>query len=306
MTVNTATAQSDTVHKGILLLVFATFVFACQDAVTKHLAQTYATPQIIWIRYVFFAVFATIVAGWHVPIKQAVKSTRPVLQVIRSLVILVEIGTFVVAVRVLSLVEIHAIMASFPLIVTAMSAVFLKETVGIRRWAAVLVGFIGILVILRPGLGVFRVEALIALAAAFLFALYQVLTKVAGRTDKSSTSMLYMAVVGAAVLTAIGPFYWIEPTPEAWLWLGVLSVTGVIGHSSLIYALSLAPASSLQPFNYTLLLWATIVGYLVFDNLPDLWTIVGGAIVVASGLYTIYRERRRAVPVPQAVAQVKP
>ena len=115
MTVNTANAQSDTAHKGIMLIVFATFVFACQDAVTKHLAQTYATPQIIWIRYVFFAVFATIVAGWHVPIKQAVKSSRPVLQILRSLIILVEIGTFVVAVRVLSLVEIHSIMAEFGL-----------------------------------------------------------------------------------------------------------------------------------------------------------------------------------------------
>ncbi len=296
----------DNTTRGILMLIGATFIFACQDAITKHLAQTYATPQIIWVRYLFFAVFAMALSSWHTPLKTAVRAKRPWLQIVRSLIIVAEIGIFVMAVRVLSLAETHALFASFPLIVTAMSAVFLREKVGLRRWGAVIVGFIGVLIILRPGTGVFQLESLIAVAAAVMFACYHVITRVTSRDDGTNTSLLYMAVVGAAVLTLIGPFYWLEPTPEAWRFLALLSVTGATGHLLLIKALELAPASTLQPFNFTLLVWATIMGYIAFGNLPDMWTIIGGTIVVGSGLYTIYRERARKVPDAPTEAQLKP
>jgi drug/metabolite transporter (DMT)-like permease len=290
-----AMAQSDNPTRGIVLIVAAMFIFACQDTITKHLAQTYSTPQIIWVRFLFFAVFAMALSTWATPLKTVARAHRPWLQILRSLLIVAEIGVFVIAVRVLTLAETHALFASFPLIVTALSALFLAEKVGIRRWAAVIVGFLGVLIILRPGTGVFQPEALVALAAAAMFAGYHVLTRIVSRHDSSDTSMLYMAVVGAFVLTLIGPFYWIEPTVEAWRWLGLLSVTGAVGHMLLIKALECAPASTLQPFNFTLLVWATVMGYLVFGNLPDLWTVVGGAVVVASGLYTLYRERVRKV-----------
>ncbi|MEQ8443474.1 MAG: DMT family transporter [Alphaproteobacteria bacterium] len=296
----------DNPSRGIALVVMATFIFACQDAVTKHLAQTYDIPQIIWVRFLFFAVFAMALSGWNKPLKQVVRAKRPVLQVIRSLIIVFEILAFVYAVRVLSLAETHALFASFPLIVTALSALFLKEDVGIRRWAAVLAGFVGVLIIIRPGFGVFQLEAIVALVTAFMFALYHVITRVVSAEDGSDTSLLYMAVIGAAVTTAIGPFFWTEPTPEAWRYLALLSLTGAIGHMLLIKALECAPASTLQPFNYTLLVWATVMGYLVFGNLPDVWTVVGGSVVVASGLYTIYRERIRHVPEPPRNVQVKP
>lgn len=300
------TERIDNPTRGIMLVIMATFIFACQDAVTKHLAQTYDIPQIIWVRFVFFAVFAMALSGWNKPLKQVVRAKRPVLQVVRSLIIVFEILAFVFAVRVLSLAEIHALFASFPLIVTALSAFFLKEDVGLRRWAAVLIGFVGVLIIIRPGLGVFQLEAFVALFTAFLFALYHVITRVVSADDSSDTSLLYMAVIGAAVTTAIGPFFWTEPTPEAWGFLALLSCTGAIGHLLLIKALENAPASTLQPFNYTLLVWATLMGYLAFGNLPDLWTIIGGGVVVASGLYTIYRERIRSVPAPPKNVQVKP
>lgn len=288
------------------MIIWATFIFACQDALTKHLSQTYDAPQILWVRFLFFAVFAMALAGWNRPLKQVSRSARPILQVARSLLIVAEIGLFILAVRVLTLAETHALFASFPLIVTALSAVFLRETVGIRRWAAVIVGFIGVLIIIRPGTGVFQLESLIALAAAAMFAAYHVLTRVVSKDDGANTSLLYMAVIGAAVMTLIGPLYWIEPTPEAWGYLALLSISGASGHLLLIMALSRAPASTLQPFNFTLLVWATLMGFLVFGNLPDLWTIVGGAIVVASGLYTILRERKRAVPQPPGRTRVKP
>jgi drug/metabolite transporter (DMT)-like permease len=306
MSASASSFRGDNVPQGILLIIGAMFIFACQDAITKHISQTYAAPQILWVRFLFFAVFAVVLASWNQPLKQVSRSARPMLQIARSLLIVAEIGLFVLAIRVLTLAETHALFASFPLIVTALSAVFLRETVGIRRWAAVLVGFVGVLIIVRPGTGVFQLESLIALAAAAMFAAYHVLTRVVGRDDGPNTSLIYMAVIGAAVMTLIGPFYWIEPTPEAWGFLALLSLSGASGHLLLIMALSKAPASTLQPFNFTLLVWATLMGFLVFGNLPDLWTIVGGAIVVASGLYTILRERKRAVPQPPAETRVKP
>jgi drug/metabolite transporter (DMT)-like permease len=144
---------------------------------------------------------------------------------------------------------------------------------------------------LQPG-------ALVALLAALMFAGYNVLTRVAARHDDSETSLVYMAVTGAVVTTVIGPFFWQAPTLADWGWLLLLSCTAATGHMLLIKALEAAPASVLQPFNYTLLVFATVIGYLVFDNLPDLWTIAGAAIVVASGLYTIYRERVRGARRP--------
>lgn len=300
------TPKADTPLRGIVMIIVAMFIFACQDTITKHLSQTYAAPQILWIRYLFFAVFAVTLSGWNQPLKQVVQSRRRGLQLLRSFIIVFEIGAFILAVRVLSLAETHAIFASFPIIVTAMSAIFLRETVGIRRWSAVFAGFIGILIILRPGFGVFQIEALIALGTAVLFAMYTILTRIVGRVDSAHTSILYMAVIGAAVMTMIGPFYWIEPTPSAWLGLAVLAVTGATGHLLVIKALECAPASVLQPFNFTLLVWVTIMGYLVFDSVPDATTIAGGLIVVASGIYIIFRERARKLPGPPPSVQVKP
>ena len=290
--------QQDNPTLGITLVVTAMLIFATQDAVTKHLAQTYSTPQILWVRFVFYAAFALLFSMRKKPLRQCFKSEAPWLQIFRSLLILAEIGLFIVAIRYLSLAEIHSLMATFPLMVTAIAAIFLREAVGIRRWSAVLVGFIGVLIILRPGLEALKPGAIVALFTAFLFASYNVMTRVVARYDDSETSLVYMAVIGAVVMTAIGPFFWTPPTLADWGWLLLLSCTAATGHMLLIQALEAAPASVLQPFNYTLLVFATCIGYLVFDSLPDLWTIVGASIVVASGLYTIYRERVRGAKRP--------
>lgn len=268
-------------------------IFACQDAVTKLLVQDYAAAQILWVRYVMFAAFALVLARRKRPLAHVLRSTRPWLQITRSLFIVVEIGLFILAVRLLPLADAHALLATTPLIVTAVSAAFLGEAVGIRRWSAVLVGFAGVLVILRPGAGVFDIGSLWALLAAFLFAGYQAMTRVVSRSDDGETSLLYMAVVGVVAMTCVGPWFWVPPTPLAWLGLTAIAVTGTAGHLLLIRALECAPASVLQPFNYTQLVWATLVGFVVFGDFPDAWTIAGAAVVVASGLYTIYRERIR-------------
>ncbi|VAW16287.1 hypothetical protein MNBD_ALPHA09-2300 [hydrothermal vent metagenome] len=282
--------RADNIPRGITLILLAMAIFAAQDAVIKHLAASYSTPQILWVRYVMFAGFALVLALRKRPLRLVLKSARPGLQILRSLAILGDMALFVVAVRVLPLADTHSLVATFPLITTALAAVFLKEPVGIRRWLAILVCFAGVLVILRPGLAAIQPGALWALSAAVFFSIYQVMTRVVARFDDSETSLLYMAITGAVVTTVVGPFFWAPPDAAGWGWLVVLAVLGTVTHLLLIKALEHAPASVLQPFNYTLLPWATLIGFLAFGQFPDGWTVAGAIIIVASGLYSIYRE----------------
>jgi drug/metabolite transporter (DMT)-like permease len=301
---SSATDRPDDIPRGIALVLLTMALFACQDAVIKHLTTDYSTAQILWVRYVMFAGLALALATRKRPLRQVLRSARPGFQVIRSLLILGDMACFVVAVRYLPLADAHSLIATFPLITTGLAAFMLKEQVGIRRWLAILACFVGVLIILRPGLAAIQPGALWALAAAVFFALYQVMTRVVSRDDASETSLLYMAITGAVATTVIGPFFWTAPDAEGWAFLVVLSIVGTATHMLLIRALHYAPASVLQPFNYTLLPWATLVGLVVFGQFPDGWTILGAAIVVASGLYTIWREhiRKQEVTVTEGVA----
>ncbi len=286
-------SQQNNAALGITLVISAMFIFAIQDAITKILSGGFSAPQILWVRFVVYAVFALAFSARKRPLRECLKSRAPFLQLLRSLLIILEIGLFIVAIRYMSLAEIHALLATFPLMVTGIAALFLREPVGIRRWAAVFTGFIGVLVILRPGLIAIQPGALIALLTALMFAGYNVMTRYVSKYDDGETSTVYTALIGAVLLSCIGPFYWIEPTLEQWGLLVCLALVAATAHFLLIKALEAAPASTLQPFNYTLLVFATMIGYAVFGNLPDFWTVVGASIIVGSGLYTIYRERRR-------------
>ena len=285
--------RQDNATLGITLVVSAMFIFATQDAITKTLAETYSAPQILWVRFVFYAAFALAFSMRKRPLKFCLKSNAPWLQVARSLLIVAEIAMFIISIRYLSLAEMHALLATFPLMVTAIAALFLGEPVGIRRWSAVFAGFVGVLIIIRPGIIDLKPGVLLALITALMFAGYNVMTRLVAKYDDGETSTVYMAVVGAVAMTVIGPFYWIPVPLMDWFWLICLSFTAAAGHFLLIKALEAAPASTLQPFNYTLLVFATVIGYIFFDNLPDVWTVMGASVVVGSGLYTIYRERRR-------------
>jgi drug/metabolite transporter (DMT)-like permease len=192
----------------------------------------------------------------------------------------------------LPLADVHAVLALTPLVVTALSVPLLKEQVGPRRWAAVGAGFLGVLIVLRPGLGVMHPAALVALLAVLLYALYQILTRLAGRFDSSETSLLWQLVVGSLVLSFVVPFVWRPPAVQHWPLFVVVAALGGVGHYCLIKALQLAPASVVQPFTYTLLLWAVVIGFVGFGDLPDGWTLLGGALIVAAGTYTAVREHR--------------
>lgn len=283
---------------GIALIIFAMLVFALQDGITKHLATTYSAPQILWIRFSFFVVFALLYSMRTKPLRACLTSNVPVLQIIRSLLIVAEIGFFILAVRHLPLAETHALFATFPLMATAIAALFLKEPVGIRRWSAIVVGLLGVIIILRPGAAVIAPAALIALLCAFMFAGYQVITRLVSKYDDSETSVTYMAVVGLIAMTALGPFFWKTPDAEGWKWLLLLALTAALGHFLLIKALEFAPASLLQPFNFTLLVFASTVGYFAFGDVPDMWTVLGAIVIVGSGIYTVHRERKRGIKPP--------
>ncbi len=200
----------------------------------------------------------------------------------------------VLALSLLPMAEVMAVGISYPLMITVLSALVLKEHVGARRWAAVVVGFLGVLLILRPGLAVFNPASLLILAAAALFAVYQILTKVLGRTDGPITLTLYTALVGVAVYSVVLPFDARVPDAQGLALLALAAAGGTIGHMLVIQALETTPASVLQPFNYVQLVWATLVGFLVFDEVPDGLTVTGASVVVASGLYVWWRERVRS------------
>ena len=192
----------------------------------------------------------------------------------------------------LGLAESHAIFASFPLIVAALSGPVLGEQVGWRRWTAIGVGFLGLLVILRPGLTVFSPDALIALLSAVLFAIYQLLTRLVADTDRAETSFFWTGVAGAAAISLVGWPLWQPLQGWDWAWMVTLGCTGALGHFLLIKALEVTEASVVQPFAYFQLVFASIVGVVVFNESVDLWTAIGAGIITSAGIFTLLREAR--------------
>jgi drug/metabolite transporter (DMT)-like permease len=220
------------------------------------------------------------------------RSQHPGLQLGRALLAVVESASFVLAFRYLPLADTHAIAAISPLIVIALGALFLGERVPPSRWIAVLVGFGGVLLIVRPGFRTLDWPLLIPVAGAVLWGSYQILTRLVARADTPDTTLVWSAFVAFIVLSFVGPFEWHWPDPTGWLLLLATGLLGALAHYSLIRALDYAEASRVQPFSYTLLVWVTILGALVFGDIPDHWTLLGAAIIVGSGLYAWCRDRQ--------------
>lgn len=277
---------------GIGILVFATFFFAIQDAITKHLIVSLSVFQIVAVRFFFFALFALIFAARRVGLRAGFRSGNPPLQIFRALLITAEISLFAATIEHMGLAEMHALFACFPLLITALSVPLLGEAVGWRRWLAVCIGFIGTLIIIRPGLGVFNPWSLGALSAALMFALYNLLTRRVSRYDSFETSLLYFGVVGFVSSLVFAVFVWKQPNGLESLLLLAISITAIVGHLCLIKALELVPAVILQPFNYFVLVWAIIFGYLLFGEVLDPVSLAGAAVVVASGVFIARREYR--------------
>jgi len=301
----TATAQptqgmrgTDNIALGITLSVIVVVVFGIQDATSKVLAQTHSPFQVIMIRYWAFAAFSLVVALRQAPARALLRSNAPVRQVLRGVLLIGDIWTFGLAIRTVPLAELQAISQIYPLLVTLLAVPFLGETVGIFRIAAVVVGFAGALVIVRPGGLPVTTDVIFGAGSATCYAVYIVLTRQVSRRDSTATSMVYVGVVGLILSTAVGIFYWTPFAPQEWLLIGVLMVTMVAGHGLMMRALALAPASVLQPFNYLSLPWNITLSFVVFGHLIDPISLVGVAIIAGAGLVVMARERHKAAVRP--------
>jgi drug/metabolite transporter (DMT)-like permease len=278
---------------GILLMVAVTFVFAMQDGISRHLAGEYNVMMVVMIRYWIFAAFA-IWLGWRKAgsLRAAGATHHPILQPLRGFLLAVQINVLVLGFVKIGLVGNHAVFACYPLLIAALSGPVLGESVGWRRWVAIGIGFVGVLIILQPGFAVFSPFALLPLGAATLFATYGLLTRYVGRKDGATVSFFWIGTVGAVVTTLTG-FGWWEPMNAGdWAWMAVLCLTGVGGHYMLIRAYEVAEASAIQPFAYLQLVFASALGITLFGEVLELHVAIGAGVVVAAGLFTLWRARR--------------
>jgi len=279
---------------GIALMVAVSVVFAAQDGISRHLAGEYNVFMVVMIRYWFFAAFVIAIAARKAGgMMQAAQTTRPVIQGLRGLLLAAEICVMVTAFTVLGLVESHAVFAAYPLLVAALSGPVLGESVGWRRWLAIGAGFVGVLFILRPGLGVFDPAAIIPVVSAIMFAMYGLLTRFVARTDSTATSFFWTGTMGAAAMTCVGVWFWEPMSAPDWAWMGTLCLTGATGHWLLIRCYEVAEASAVQPFAYLQMVFAAAVGIALFGEALHWNVAIGAAIIVAAGLFTLWRERQQ-------------
>ena len=286
-----ATNKGGSTLAGIGLMLLGIFLFSCNDALGKWLLTTYSVGQMLLIRSIaallVLAPFA--IAGGTRPFAQA---PRPGLQILRVLLSTAEVVMFFWAVSYLPLADTVTFYLAGPIYVTALSALLLGEAVGWRRWSAVLVGFIGVLIVLRPSPETLTLPALIALAGSLFYALLMIATRylrgtsdVVMATGQVSTTLIF------AVVTA--PFGWVAPAPGDIGLMALLGVVAVVALMAVNRSLKLAPASVVVPYQYTLIVWAVVLGYLVFGDVPDVYVLAGSAIIIGAGLYIFFREQAR-------------
>jgi len=293
MTVSTMRAKQNT-GLGILLMSLTSLVFSLQDGISRHLAGEYNVFMVVTIRFWFFAAFVIVMAARQPGgIRAAVHTHYPGRQILRGVLLVAEVCVMIAAFIRLGLVESHAVFTCYPLLVAALSGPVLGERVGWRRWTAIAIGFVGILIVLQPGVRVFSPNALIPLAAAFLFALYGLLTRFVARKDAASVTFFWVGVVGAVAITPLGLWNWQPMSGGDWVWMGVLCCTAALGHYLMIRAYEVAEASAVQPFAFLQLVFIAILGVTVFHEALRPSLILGAAIVVGAGLFTLWRARVR-------------
>ncbi len=280
---------------GIYLMIATTIVFALQDGVSRHLGANNNVYMVVMIRFWFFALFVmAIAARSEGGLRAAVRSKRPMTQIFRGVLLVAEVCVMVIAFVKLGLIESQAVFIAYPLIVAALSGPILGEAVGWRRWAAIGVGFAGVLIILQPGLSVFSPWALLPLISAFMFALYSLLTRFVSREDSAQVSFFWTGVAGAVAITPLGLMHWQPMSLADWGWMASLCLTAALGHWLLIRAYAVAEASALQPFAYLQLVWVSVLGLLFLNETLRLNVATGAGIVAAAGLFALWRERVRA------------
>jgi len=275
------------------MALLATVAYAVVDTLSKYQAREYPVMMIVWARY--FVPLVLLLAVFLPRRGTAMLRTSfPLIQFVRGVLLTAGTVFIVFAYRVMPIAEAQAISFIHPVLLTLLAVLFLGEKVSPLGWTAVLIGFSGVLIIVRPGGGLFTPAAILPLGLAFSFSSYQIFTRLIARKEDSLTSLFCVLLVGSLAMSVVLPFSWIDPTPKGLFFFALIGVTSGIGHFSTIKALEYTPASLLAPFAYIQLLWVSILGVLVFGDFPDAVTLAGMAVVVAGGLLIAASRRVQA------------
>ena len=275
--------------KAITLNLSAWVMLPFMDAIAKYLSSDLSFFQITWARY-FFTVFFTLPFMYFFFKDQLKRSENPKLQFYRGLTLFFANICFFYSISIISMAKALTLAFVAPLITTALSPFFLGEKVGIKRWSAVIVGFFGILLVVRPGIIEFNLASIAAIGTGCFYGLYLIITRKLHSTDSPLLTLLITGVVGAIIGSFVVPVVWINPTLIQWSWLALMGIFACLGHILLIYSLRYADASKLAPFGYFEIIPNIVLGYYVFEDFLDIWSFIGLLIIVSSGLYIIKRE----------------
>ena len=282
------TRPVDAPLRGIVLMCSAMLIMVGMSALTKQLSPTYSVTQLIWARFFFNLLLVYALFPGHA--RRMFVSKNVGWQLTRSAIIASANVLFVVALSTISIAEMVAITNIAPILITVLAALFLKERVSSVGRLAVAIAFVGVLIVLRPGSGVFQWAAVLPLGMAVGYAFNQIIARKIGHEEDPVTSLAYTTVVGVIVATLAVPFDWTTPDALGWVLLALTGLFGGISHFLIIRAYERSAAAVVAPFIYTELLWAILVGFLAFGDIPDFWTLVGSAVVAISGLYVLLRE----------------
>ena len=271
---------------GILFGVFAYLSFSILDAIQKTLVLHHSIFQLLLVKY-FFVLCLSLFESKRKNNYLFYKSKNIKLQIFRSLLSMIESGCFVLSFKYLSLANAHSVGSLAPVIVVALSAIILKEKVSPKTWVAIFIGFIGVLIILRPTSSIFDPKALLPLIAAFILGLYQIVTKKVSNHDTNETSLFYTSLIGLIVMSLLSSKFWTPVDKSSYsMFLGI-GIFFSLGLYLQIIALSKARASIIQPFHYTLIFWAIIFGYIFYNDIPDMFTVIGALIITCSGIFVL-------------------
>ena len=276
--------------KAITFNLLAWIMLPIMDGFAKYLSADLPVFQITWARY-FFTVAFTFPIMFFFYRNQLKWSDKPKLQIIRGLILLIANICFFYSISVISLAKALTLAFVAPLIVTAFSPMFLGEKVGFRRWSAVIIGFIGSLVVIRPGFVEINLASFAALGTGIMYGFYLIITRKLSTSDNPLLTLLLTGLVGAIIISCVMPFVWVQPTINQWSMMAAIGVFACIGHLFLILSLKYADASKLAPFSYFEIITNILIGYYFFGDFPDKWTFLGLAIIVMSGIYIYQREQ---------------
>ena len=271
---------------GIIFAIIAYFSFSILDAIQKSAVLYYSIFQLMFVKYTFVLLLSILEARRSKKIN-FYKTNNFKLQIIRSLLSILESACFVLSFKYLSLANAHSIGALAPIIIVVLSVFILNEKVSIKTWLAIFIGFIGVLIIIRPASDVFSLKSLIPLVAAFFLGLYQIATKKISEYDTPEVSLFYSSLVGIFITSIMAFYFWQPVNINSLIFFLPIGLFFSLGIYFQILALNNAKASIIQPFHYTLIFWAIIFGYFFYNDVPDLYTIIGALIITASGIFVI-------------------